>query len=183
MNFRELLPFLTSRALPLEMKGRLYTSCVRSSMTYGSENRSSLDGVGLKFEIAEMQMIIWMCLFTTQMQISSQLRKPSSPLKHTHKVHNFTTVRADMLHKAGVGLITLHRDNITFTTTDIPSTINTHNTELQMVTVHINNTKHITIANMYIPPRDSTSTHYKTADTDIQHCIQYITNIPHSPEM
>ena len=33
---------------------------------------------------------------------------------------------------------------------------------------------------MYIPPRDSTTTHYKTVDTDIQHCIQYITNIPHS---
>ena len=49
-----------------------------------------------------------------------------------------------------------------------------------MVKVHINNTKHITIANMYIPPRDSTSTHYKTADTDLEHCIQYITNIPHS---
>ena len=49
-----------------------------------------------------------------------------------------------------------------------------------MVMVHINNTKHITIANIYIPPRDTTSTHYKTADTDIQHCIQYITNIPHS---
>ena len=43
-----------------------------------------------------------------------------------------------------------------------------------------NNTKHSTIANIYIPPRDTTSTHYKTADTDIQHCIQYITNIPHS---
>ena len=49
-----------------------------------------------------------------------------------------------------------------------------------MVMVHINNTKHITIAIIYIPPRDTTSTHYKTADTDIQHCIQYITNIPHS---
>ena len=49
-----------------------------------------------------------------------------------------------------------------------------------MVKVHINNTKHITIANIYIPPRDTTSTHYKTADTDIQHCLQYITNIPHS---
>ena len=49
-----------------------------------------------------------------------------------------------------------------------------------MVNVHINNTKHITIANIYIPPRDSTSTHYKTADTDMQHCIQYVTNIPHS---
>ena len=49
-----------------------------------------------------------------------------------------------------------------------------------MVKVHINNTKHITIENIYIPPRDSTSRHYKTADTDIQHCIQHITNIPHS---
>ena len=49
-----------------------------------------------------------------------------------------------------------------------------------MVRVHINNTKHITITNIYIPPRDTTSMHYKTADTDIQHYIQYITNIPHS---
>ena len=88
---------------------------------------------------------------------------------------------ADRLHKAGGGLITLIRDNIIFTTTDIPSSINTHNTELQMVKVHINNTKHITIANIYRHPRDSTSTHYKTADTDIQqHCIQYITNISYS---
>ena len=67
-------------------------------------------------------------------------------------------MRTDRLHKAGGGLITLIRDNITFTTTDIPSTINTHNIELQMVKVHINNTKHITIANIYIPPRDTTST-------------------------
>ena len=49
-----------------------------------------------------------------------------------------------------------------------------------MVKVHIHNTKHITIANIYIPHRDTTSTHYKTADTDIQNCIQHITNIPHS---
>ena len=35
-----------------------------------------------------------------------------------------------------------------------------------MVKVHINNTRHITIANMHIPPRDSTATHYKPADTD-----------------
>ena len=103
-----------------------------------------------------------------------------TPKAKTPKIHNFTSVRTDRLHKAGGGLITLIRDNITFTTTDIPSTINTHNIKLQMVKVHINNTKHITIANIYIPPRDTTSTHYKTADTDIQHCIQYITNITHS---
>ena len=100
--------------------------------------------------------------------------------KANTQVHNLTTERTDRLHKAGGGLITLIRVNITFTTTDTPSTINTHNTELQMIKVHINNTKHITIAKIYIPPRNTTSTHYKTADTDIQHCIQYITNIPHS---
>ena len=75
-------------------------------------------------------------------------------------------------------LIILIRGNITFTTTDIPSTINTHNTELQMVKVHINNTKHITIANFYIPPRDSTSTQMTRAyDTAYS---TYITNTTHS---
>ena len=39
-----------------------------------------------------------------------------------------------------------------------------------MVTVHINNTKHITI---YIPPRDSTSTHYKKAGMHIQRYIAH----------
>ena len=89
-------------------------------------------------------------------------------------------MRTNGLYKAGGGLITPIRDNITFTTTYIPSSINTLNTELQMVKLHINYTKHITITNIYIPPRDGTATHYKTADTDIQLCIQHITNIPHS---
>ena len=57
MKFRELLPFLTSRAPPLEMNGRMYSSSVRSSMTYGSETRPLLVDVGLKFERADMQMI------------------------------------------------------------------------------------------------------------------------------
>ena len=46
MNFLELLPFLTSRAPPLEMKGRVYVSCVRSSMSYGSETMPLLVDVG-----------------------------------------------------------------------------------------------------------------------------------------
>ena len=104
----------------------------------------------------------------TRMQTSSQFRKPCSPLnQNTPKVPTYTTVRADRPHKSGGGLITLIRDNITYTPTEIFSTINTHNIELQMVKVHLNNTKHITIANVYIPPRDSTSTHYKTANTSI----------------
>ena len=51
----------TSRAPPLGMKGRVYASCIRSSMTYGSETRPLLVDVGLKFEKAEMQMFRWMC--------------------------------------------------------------------------------------------------------------------------
>ena len=62
-----------------------------------------------------------------------------------------------MSHKSGGELITLVKDNITFTTTDIPSTIDIHNAEFQMVKVHINNTKQLTISNMYLPPRDSTA--------------------------
>ena len=57
MKFRKLFPFLTSRAPPLEMKGRVYASCVRNNMTYGSETRPLLSDVGLKFERAELQMI------------------------------------------------------------------------------------------------------------------------------
>ena len=51
MKFRGLLPFLTSKAPPLEMKGRVYASCVRSNMTYGSETRPLLVDVGLKLDI------------------------------------------------------------------------------------------------------------------------------------
>ena len=63
-----------------------------------------------------------------------------------------------------------------FTTTDIPLTIGTHGTELQVVKVHIGNTKHSTISNIYIPPRGRTATHCRTADADMQH----VTGISHS---
>ena len=56
-KFQELLSFLTSRDPPMEMKGRVYASCVRSNMTYGSETRPLLVDIGLQFERAEMHMI------------------------------------------------------------------------------------------------------------------------------
>ena len=96
MKFRELLPFLTSiktlyisfltyRAPPLEMKGRVYACCVRSSMTYGSETRPLLVDVGLKFERAEMQMIRWMC------GISLKDRRKDEELRRLVGVELFTT--------------------------------------------------------------------------------------------
>ena len=76
MKFRELLSFLSSSAPLLEMKGRVYASCVRNSMTYGSETKPLLADVGLKFERAEMQMIRWMCgVSLKDKRTSEELRK------------------------------------------------------------------------------------------------------------
>ena len=160
-----------------------YHSTANTTQTHRPSSKSERNLIilqvninGLRNKLEELKLLI----HDTHADIITIQETKLTPKAKTPKIHNFTSVRTDRLHKAGGGLITLIRDNITFTTTDIPSTINTHNIELLMVRVHINNTKHITIANIYIPPRDTTSTHYKTADTDIQHCIQYITNIPHS---
>ena len=61
MEMVEWILLLTSRAPPLEMNGRVYASCVKSSMTYGSETGPLLVDVWLKCERAEMQMFRWMC--------------------------------------------------------------------------------------------------------------------------
>ena len=47
---RESMPILIARAPLLDMKGRVYASCIRSSMIYGSRTRLLLADVGLKFE-------------------------------------------------------------------------------------------------------------------------------------
>ena len=66
MKFQELLSFLTSRVPMLEMKGSVCTSCVRSSMTYGSEIMPLLVDAGLKFERADDAIDVW-CLQERQM--------------------------------------------------------------------------------------------------------------------
>ena len=71
---------------PLEMKGRVYASCVRSSMIYGSETRPLLVDIGLKFERAEMQMIRWMC------GISMKDRRRNEELRRMVGVEHITIV-------------------------------------------------------------------------------------------
>ena len=76
MKLRDVFPFQTSRAPPLEMKARVYASCVRSSMTYEYGTSPMLADVGLKFEKAEMQMIRWMCgVSMKDRRTSEELRK------------------------------------------------------------------------------------------------------------
>ena len=94
MKFREVFPFLTSRAPPLKMKGRVYARCVRSTMTYGSETRPWLADV-LKLERAEMQMIRWI--------VSMKNRRTSEELFKLVGVEPITTViRSDRLYSSTV---------------------------------------------------------------------------------
>ena len=61
---------------PLDIKGGVYASCVRSSMSYGSETRPLLVDVRLKFERAEMQIIRWMCgISLKDWRTNEELRK------------------------------------------------------------------------------------------------------------
>ena len=54
MWLREMFPFLTYRPPPLEMKGRVYACCVRSSMIYGGETGPLLVDVGYSEELRKL---------------------------------------------------------------------------------------------------------------------------------
>ena len=70
---------------PIGDERRVYASCVRSSMTYGSETRPLLVDVGLKFERAEMQMIRWVC------GVSLKDRRTNEELRRLDGVEPITT--------------------------------------------------------------------------------------------
>ena len=58
------------------MIGRVYASCVRSSLIYGSDARPLQADVWLKFEGAALTMIIWKCVVSKQdRRTSEELRK------------------------------------------------------------------------------------------------------------
>ena len=76
--------------------------------------QDNINGIHNKLE--ELKLLI----HDTHADIITLQETKLTPKANTPKVHNFTTACADRLHKAGRGLVTLIRDNITFTTTDIP---------------------------------------------------------------
>ena len=63
-KFRQLVPLLTNKdmsMMSLIMRGRLYSSCVRSSMLHGSETRPVRKENVVALQRAEMRMVRWMC--------------------------------------------------------------------------------------------------------------------------
>jgi len=60
-KFRQLVPLLTNKDVSLIMTGRLYSSCVRSSMLHGSETWPARKENVVALQQAEMTMVRWMC--------------------------------------------------------------------------------------------------------------------------
>jgi len=60
-KFRQPVPLLTNKDVSLIMRGRLHSSCVRSSMLHGSETWPVRKENVVAFQQAEMRMVRWMC--------------------------------------------------------------------------------------------------------------------------
>ena len=64
----------------------------------------------------------------------------------TPNISNYTSIWTDRDGKLGWGLLTYIMQNLTFTDLNIPTNINTHNTELEMVRIHTG--KHTSVSNL-----------------------------------
>ena len=60
-KFRQLVPLLTNKDVSLIMNGKLYNSCVRSSMLLGSETWPVRKENVVALQRAKMRMVRWMC--------------------------------------------------------------------------------------------------------------------------
>jgi len=60
-KFRHLVPLLTNKGVSLIMRGRLYSSCVHTSMLHGSETWPVRKENVVALQRAEMRMVRWMC--------------------------------------------------------------------------------------------------------------------------
>ena len=66
---------MTSRAHPFGNERSSVFHLCQSRLTYGSETRPFLVDVGLSFERAAMQMIIWMCGISMKDRTHEELRR------------------------------------------------------------------------------------------------------------
>ena len=138
-----------------------------------------LNANGIRSTVKELKHLI----HTTQPDIITIQESKLSFASRTPQISHFTAIRTDREHKQGGGLITYIKSDTTFTHIKTPQLINTDNTEIQLLNIHTKHFKDITIANIYMAPRNTTTPHHDnvdTTDTDITNCIQYITNIPNS---
>ena len=72
-KFRELLPLLTNQSIPLKDRGRVYSSCIRSVMLYGSECWALTTSDFQRLQRNERAMIRWICRIKASDRIASDI--------------------------------------------------------------------------------------------------------------
>ena len=95
----------------------------------------------------------------------------------TPTIPQYTTHRTDRSHKKGGRLITFIILNINFTPLSTPNNINTSKTKQQTIKIHLTQTNHLHVTNIYIQPRDTTDPNHGTEDTDITNTFTHLTII------
>jgi len=60
-KFRQFVPLVTNKDISLITRGKLYSSCVRSSMLHGSETWPVRKENEMALQRAEMRTVKWMC--------------------------------------------------------------------------------------------------------------------------
>ena len=107
--------------------------------------------------------------------ITVQESKLTDKSKSPH-IPNYTTVRDDRkAETVGGGLLTFIKSSITFT--EIKPNLPNSNIELQLVKLHLQQNQHLHIANVYIPPRDTTNPHHDLEQQNITTCLTYLTSL------
>ena len=72
-KFRQLVPLLTNRDISLIRRGRLYSTCVRSSMLHGSETWPVRKEYEVALQWAEMRIVRWMCNVKVKDRVPSKV--------------------------------------------------------------------------------------------------------------
>jgi len=71
-KFRQFVSFLTNKNISLTVRGRLYSSCVRSSVLHGSDTWPVRKENEVALQRVEMRMVRWMCGVKLQDRVSSK---------------------------------------------------------------------------------------------------------------
>jgi len=71
-KFRQLVPLLTNKNISLIVRGRLYSTCVQSSMLHRSETWPVRKENEVALQPAEMRMVRWMCGIKLQYRVPSK---------------------------------------------------------------------------------------------------------------
>ena len=134
-----------------------------------------LNANGIRSTVEELKHL----MSTTQLDVVAIQESKLTPASRTPKIPHYTAIHTEKEHKQGGGLITYIKSGTTFGYIKTPQAINTDNTEIQLLKIH---TKHLQ-GHHHSQHIHSTKKHHDTidtTDTDITHCIQYITNLPNS---